>query len=130
MFNTSTQKSRWLFKDVTELAERRRRANEAFVKRQTADRHFLTYDEEKVLLIHYEYLLKQFCGKFQPPITMPSVVGTSIAYFKRFYLRNSVMDFHPKDIYLVCIYLACKPPNNFIDFLISQCTGIGFWVYL
>ncbi len=109
MFNTSSQKSHWLFRDVAELAEKRRRANETFVKRQNSDRNFLTYEEEKVLLIHYEYLLKQFCGKFQPPITMPSVVGTSITYFKRFYLRNSVMDFHPKDIYLVCIYLACKP---------------------
>lgn len=24
--------------------------------------------------------------------------GTSIAYFKRFYLKNSCMEYHPKDI--------------------------------
>jgi len=108
MFNTSTQKSRWLFKDIGELAEMRKKANSDFVKRQQANRSYLTYEEEKILLIHYEYLLKQFCGKFQPPIVMPNVVGTSIAYFKRFYLRNSVMDMHPKDIFLVCVYLACK----------------------
>jgi cyclin H len=108
MFNTSTQKSKWLFKDVNELIEQRKKSNENFIRRQTADRNYLTYEEEKIILIHYEYLLKQFCGHFQPPITMPSVVGTSITYFKRFYLRNSVMDWHPKDIYYVCVYLACK----------------------
>lgn len=108
MFNTSTQKSDWLFKDVQELTELRKKANHDFITKQTANRDYLTYEEEKILLIHYEYLLKQFCGKFQPPITMASVVGTSITYFKRFYLRNSVMDMHPKDIYLICVYLACK----------------------
>lgn len=108
MFNTSTQKAQWLYKDSTELADSRKKANHDFIKRQQANRDYLTYEEEKVLLIHYEYLLKQFCGRFQPPITMANVVGTSIAYFKRFYLRNSVMDMHPKDIFLVCVYLACK----------------------
>jgi len=108
MFNTSTQKSKWLFKDVNELAEWRKRANELYVKRQTANLNYLSYEEEKVILTNYEYMLKQFCGHFQPPITITSVVGTSIHYFKRFYLRNSVMDLHPKDIFLVCVYLACK----------------------
>ena len=108
MYNTSTQKSKWLFKDVGQLIELRKKANSEFIKKQNTDRQFLTYEEEKVLLIHYEYLLKQFCGNFQPPITIPSVIGTSISYFKRFYLRNSVMDMHPKDIFLVCVYLACK----------------------
>lgn len=108
MFNTSTQKSRWLFKDTNEVVELRKKANYDFLKKQNANRDYLTYEEEKILLIHYEYLLKQFCGRFQPPITMANVVGTSIAYFKRFYLRNSVMDMHPKDIFLVCVYLACK----------------------
>ena len=108
MFNTSTQKSKWLFKDVNELIDHRKKANESFVKQQTNNLNYLSYEEEKIILIHYEYLLKQFCGNFQPPITMPSVVGTSITYFKRFYLRNSVMAWHPKDIFLVCVYLACK----------------------
>lgn len=108
MFNTSTQKANWLFKDSAELTEMRKKANHDFIKRQQANRDYLTYEEEKILLIHYEYLLKQFCGRFQPPITMANVVGTSITYFKRFYLRNSVMDMHPKDIFLVCVYLACK----------------------
>lgn len=35
-------------------------------------------------------------------------MGTSLAYFKRFYLRNSVMDLHPKHMIVTCVYLACK----------------------
>jgi len=27
--------------------------------------------------------------------------GTSVAFYKRFYLHNSVMDYHPKDIMYV-----------------------------
>jgi cyclin H len=111
MFNTSTQKANWLFKDANELTELRKQANHNYITRQTTSRDYLTYEEEKVLLIHYEYLLKQFCGRFQPPLTMANVVGTSITYFKRFYLKNSVMDYHPKDIFLVCVYLACKYRN-------------------
>ena len=108
MFNSSTQKSNWLFKDSNELIELRKKANYDFIRKQKVHLDYLTYEEEKILLIHYEYLLKNFCGHFKPPITVPSVVGTSITYFKRFYLRNSVMDMNPKDIYLVCVYLAMK----------------------
>jgi cyclin H len=108
MFHTSTQKSHWLFKDATELVELRRTTNNSFICKQNVDRNYLTYEEERVILLHYEYMLKQFLGQFDPPITMPSVVGTSITYFKRFYLKVSVMEYHPKDIFLVCVYLACK----------------------
>ncbi|RWS07152.1 cyclin-H-like protein, partial [Dinothrombium tinctorium] len=34
--------------------------------------------------------------------------GTAFQYFKRFYLNNSVMDYHPKFIVVTCVYLACK----------------------
>jgi len=37
-----------------------------------------------------------------------SVVATAITYYKRFYLNNSVMDFHPKHFLVTCVYLACK----------------------
>ena len=26
------------------------------------------------------------------------VMGTALQYYKRFYIRNSVMDYHPKEI--------------------------------
>ena len=34
--------------------------------------------------------------------------GTACMYFKRFYLNNSVMKYHPRIIMLTCEFLACK----------------------
>ncbi|XP_044121940.1 cyclin-H isoform X5 [Neovison vison] len=34
--------------------------------------------------------------------------GTACMYFKRFYLNNSVMEYHPRIIMLTCAFLACK----------------------
>jgi cyclin H len=59
--------------------------------------HFLTSDEANTVLRFYEEKLLKFCAEFKPP--MPKgVQGTSIQYFKRFYITNSVMDFHPKEV--------------------------------
>ncbi|XP_075224490.1 cyclin H isoform X2 [Lycorma delicatula] len=69
--------------------------------------YFLTAAEERVLVRHYELQLRDFCHRFSP--AMPrAVIGTSFHFFKRFYLSNSVMDYHPKEILVTCVYLACK----------------------
>lgn len=63
--------------------------------------------EELVLFKHYEKRLLDFCAVFKP--TMPkSVTGIAVMYFRRFYLNNSLMDYHPRTIMLTCTYLACK----------------------
>lgn len=50
-----------------------------------------------MLLKKYEIHLREFCKRFQPP--MPRyAMGTAFHYFKRFYLNNSVMNYHPKEI--------------------------------
>lgn len=68
---------------------------------------FLTQEEEWALVYHFSIKMAELCAKFQPP--MPRYVrGTSCHYFKRFYLHNSVMDHHPKDILVTAVYLACK----------------------
>ncbi|KAK9685934.1 Cyclin, N-terminal domain [Popillia japonica] len=68
---------------------------------------FLTPEEEKLMVRRYELHLRDFCKRFQPG--MPRhVIGTAFHYFKRFYIYNSVMNYHPKEIMVTCIYLACK----------------------
>lgn len=58
---------------------------------------FLDSTEEHMLLKQYEIYLNDFCRRFEP--MMPKcVVGTAVHYFKRFYLHNSAMDYHPKEI--------------------------------
>lgn len=114
MFHTSSQKTHWMFPSPAELDQLRQEANRSFIQRHNKSvsshkvyNHFLTPEEEKHLLTHYQYVLREFCRSFQPPMPK-SVVGTAFQYYKRFYLFNSVMDYHPKFILVTCIYLACK----------------------
>nr|XP_009506738.1 PREDICTED: cyclin-H [Phalacrocorax carbo] len=50
-----------------------------------------------------------------------SVVGTACMYFKRFYLSNSVMEYHPRIIMLTCVFLACKVD----EFNVSSAQFVG-----
>ena len=69
--------------------------------------HFLAEQDEVDVVFYFSVKLGEFCDKFKPP--MPNYVkGTSFHYFKRFYLHNSVMDYHPKEILVTAVYLACK----------------------
>ncbi|XP_043203982.1 cyclin-H-like isoform X1 [Amphibalanus amphitrite] len=114
MFPTSTQKKHWMFKDEEDIANRRRETNRRFIDKHGAEmseekraEFFLTPSEEKIVAQYYECHLRDFCKAFQPP--MPKAVsGTASHYFKRFYMHNSVMDFHPKGILVTCVYLSCK----------------------
>ena len=104
MFSTSTQRKSWMYSSEDEVLEARRRVHENFVAKHGSNlgsskrlEHFLTLDEVNEALRFYEEKLLEFCVKFKPP--MPKgVQGTASQYFKRFYLCNSVMDFHPKEI--------------------------------
>ena len=43
----------------------------------------------------------QICGHFRFP---EEVEATAVTYLKRFYLKNTVMDWHPKNVMYVLIY--------------------------
>lgn len=116
MFHLSTQRKFWILENSEKIAEAQSQANKAFIdihlKRckkynlpQPAE--FLAYYDEKLLLIYYSQFINDICRKFKPPVPL-SVIGMSITYFKRFYLSTSVMEFHPKEIAVLCVYLACK----------------------
>ena len=70
-------------------------------------KHFLSASEERMLQRFYESQLKEFCKRFNPPMPK-STIATALHYFKRFYLRNSTMDYHPKELLVTVAYLACK----------------------
>ncbi|XP_046678790.1 cyclin-H [Homalodisca vitripennis] len=111
MFSNSTQRKYWTFSDENELQRLRDEANQKYTKahkmKEGEEWLFLSSAEERVLLLHYQLQLRDFCRKFQP--AMPrAVAGTAFHYFKRFYLNNSVMDYHPKEILVTCVFLACK----------------------
>lgn len=115
MFNNSTQKKCWIFHSEEILENMRNEANHSFQTKLLASVTISPNDslpllephEEKLLRKYYEKRLLDFCSAFKP--SMPkSVMGTASMYFKRFYLNNSLMEYHPRTIMLTSVYLACK----------------------
>ncbi|CAN9513329.1 unnamed protein product [Ophioblennius macclurei] len=114
MFHNSSQKKFWTFDREDEAEKKRYEANQKFRlkaresgKPAVSESVLLERHEEDVLFRHYERRLLDFCNAFKP--AMPkSVVGTAVMYFRRFYLNNSIMEYHPRIIMLTCAYLSCK----------------------
>ncbi|KAF9229451.1 cyclin-like protein [Gyrodon lividus] len=70
---------------------------------------FLNAEDEHLLVKLYITKIPQLCGHFRFP---EEVEATAITYLKRFYLRNTVMDWHPKNVMLTALFLATKTTNN------------------
>ncbi|XP_074064579.1 cyclin-H [Macrotis lagotis] len=127
MYHNSSQKRHWTFSSEEQLGRLRADANRKFKCKVVAngkvlanDPIFLEPHEEWIICKYYEKRLLDFCSIFKP--TMPrSVVGTACMYFKRFYLNNSVMEYHPRIIMLTCAFLACKVD----EFNVSSAQFVG-----
>ncbi|KAL3235026.1 Uncharacterized protein RNJ44_02814 [Nakaseomyces bracarensis] len=68
--------------------------------------------EELKLVNFYAQKVQVIAQKMGLPT---EVVATSISFFRRFFLKNSVMEIEPKDIVHTTIFLACKSENYFIS---------------
>ncbi|KAK3077252.1 hypothetical protein LTS18_010818, partial [Coniosporium uncinatum] len=73
----------------------------------------LTVEEEQKLV---EYYCSACLGMGQKkPLQLPvSVVATAVQYLKRFYLTNSPMTYHPKQIMPAALFLATKTDNYYV----------------
>ncbi|KAI5953366.1 hypothetical protein KGF54_002737 [Candida jiufengensis] len=72
----------------------------------------LTQEEESIYLDFYVKNATATCNHFKMPT---QVRLTAASFFKKFYLINSVMEYHPKNILYTCIFLAAKSENYFIS---------------
>ena len=112
MFPNSTQAGHWMLKNEEDIQIIKSKANMGFIQQQQRRAEcqksdFLSEKEESDVEFYFLVKMAEFCNKFQPP--MPKYVkGTAVHYYKRFYLHNSVMDYHPKEILVTAVYLACK----------------------
>ena len=83
----------------------------------------LTEGEE---LMIQQYYLASLMDKSTSTLQLPtSVEATALAYFQRFYLHNSVMDYHPKDVMLTVLWVACKVEHYPTRFLKAPKVKIG-----
>lgn len=112
MFSTSTQRRQWMYEHPKQLDEHRHKANKSAGKsilkagKVTQDA-LLSPKEELYILRNYLMILREFCRKFVPQMRK-SVIATAFMYMKRFYLLESCMEYHPRNIGVTCAYLACK----------------------
>ncbi|CAN6876999.1 unnamed protein product [Brassica oleracea] len=72
----------------------------------------LSVDEERFMRAFYEANVQEVCSAFEFP---HKILATALQYFKRFYLQWSVMQHHPKEIMLTCVYAACKIEENHVS---------------
>lgn len=126
MFGSSTQLSSWTFRSDRDVDELRREANQNYIDQHGSSEeperlqsHFLNPAEELILLREFVRRLRAFCRDYRDPrdnrVRMPpSVSTTATHYLLRYYLYNSVMDYHPRDIMHTCIYLACKVEEFYV----------------
>lgn len=139
-FQTSTHRANWIF-TPQELAKKYEAANQRAIQvlekygatrmevdvdgtmsyphpqitAKDNDKHRakpLNVDEEKLLRVFYEFKIQDACQAFEFP---HKIQATALLYFKRFYLQWSVMQHHPKNIMLTCIYAACKIEENHVS---------------
>ncbi|KAF8078470.1 cyclin-like protein [Lyophyllum atratum] len=156
IYESSTQFRNWRF-SPEQLSELRSSLNAAAVAviRNTLENEkpdsssvvsFLTAEEEHLLVKLYITKITQLCGLFRFP---EEVEATAVSYLKRFYLKNTVMDWHPKNVMLTALFLATKTTNNPIsletytthiprtapsdvldlEFLVAQSLGFEFAVW-
>jgi len=156
LYELSSQYRHWRF-SIEQLASIRKSLNEAAVGaiRDTFEKDelgssqnilFLSASEEYALVKHYITKIAQLCGHFRFP---EEVEATAVTYLKRFYLKNTVMDWHPKNVMLTALFLALKTTNNAIslddytsripktspadvldlEFLVAQSLGFEFSVW-
>ncbi|KAH9937569.1 cyclin-like protein [Fomitopsis serialis] len=156
IYEASTQYRHWRF-SPEDLAQTRTALNAAAVSvirdafeidetGSSADVSFLDADEECLLVKLYIGKISQLCDLFRFP---EEVEATAMTYLKRFYLKNTVMDWHPKNVMLTALFLATKTTNNPIpvdtytsripktqpsdvldlEFLVAQSLGFDFAVW-
>lgn len=72
----------------------------------------LSVDDELKLINFYAKKVQVISQHLNLPT---EIIATSISFFKKFFLENSVMQYDPKSLVHTTIFLACKAENYFIS---------------
>ncbi|GAQ45488.1 cyclin Ccl1 [Aspergillus niger] len=72
----------------------------------------LTPEEEQQVVDYYSEQIIQLGENYKPPLP---TIATAIQYLRRFYLTNSPMTYHPKQIMPCALFLATKTDNYYLS---------------
>ncbi|QRV76383.1 Cyclin, C-terminal domain [Ceratobasidium sp. AG-Ba] len=129
LYEASTQFRNWRF-STEQLAANRKSLNAAAVNgiRELLEREspgssegvkFLDADEEHTLVTYYCRVVTSMCARIG---LAEEVEATAVSYLKRFYLKNTVMDWHPMNVMITILFLATKTCNMpvSLDYYVSK----------
>ena len=83
-------------------------------ERRVAASVCLSLSEQGVLVLYYQLMVGSLSARFSPPLPT-AVQCTAQLYLHRFYSRHSPQSFHPKQVVLTALLLACKVEEHFIS---------------
>lgn len=72
----------------------------------------LSFEQEQLIIAGYANNIPKIVERFRMP---SNVTATAISFFRKFYLINSVMDYHPKEVMCTATFLAFKAENAFVQ---------------
>lgn len=72
---------------------------------------YFTPQEETSYLTYYCMMILRLLDSLKMP---SQVKATAVLFFRKFYLENSVMEFHPRNVLFTCVFLAAKLENCFM----------------
>lgn len=107
LYRRSSQYRKWTF--TREQLEKM----ETKVNRRVAPTELALSPAEEKRLVSFcaTEQLKQLCEAHK---LSSQVRATALAYFRRFYLKHSVMEFLPRLVLPTCVFLAAKAENQFV----------------
>ncbi len=80
-----------------------------------ADLASVTSADEATLLPYFCYMIQDACGHKSESIKRGlHVAATAMAFFRRFFLSNSMLDYDPKVALMACIFLGGKVEYEYI----------------
>lgn len=127
LYRTSTQYRLWSF-STSSLADLRNKTHITATDRvlKAIRRHrahaaadvdapidVLTLTDSHRILLHYSAMLLKIAGSSSSQSFHfdPHVGATAVQFLRRFYLTNSPMTYHPKDVMFTMLWLAMKSEN-------------------
>eukprot|EP01069_Polyplicarium_translucidae_P008906 Polyplicarium_translucidae@DN3271_c0_g1_i2.p1 len=119
---SSSHLQKWLWRDEAEVARLRAEANRA-AREALVDvvrpEEFPTPAEEEQLANYFAGQLIRFCAQKKLEY---KIANTALAYFKRFFLMRSAIEFDPRKVLFVCVIIAIKTEEQGNALTLQQLT--------
>eukprot|EP01051_Picozoa_sp_SAG22_P015478 SAG22_NODE_2026_length_3120_cov_2.341278_2_plen_461_part_00 len=92
-----------------------------------SDERFLSVAEESELRLVFELRIKALCQRMKNKLRVKpeQIQATAISYFKRFFVRKTMMDYSPRSIMLAALYVATKIDEAWYENLLDELLGFA-----